>query len=83
MSDIERVRRILRDALQLGPRAEALTEQSRLLGGIAEFDSMAVVSVIAMVEEEYGITINDDDLSAEVFETLGSLTDFVAGVAAR
>jgi acyl carrier protein len=81
MSDIDRVRRILGDALQLGPRAAALKESSRLLGDIPEFDSMAVVSVITMIEEEFGITVQDDELSADVFETLGSLTRFVEGKA--
>jgi len=83
MSDIDRIRRILGDALQLGPRAAALKESSRLLGDIPEFDSMAVVSVVTMIEEEFGITVEDDELSAEVFETLGTLTQFVAGKASR
>lgn len=78
MNDLERVRRILRDTLQLGARADQLTESSRLLGGIPEFDSMAVVSVINQIEAEYGITIDDDEVSAEVFETVGSLQRFVA-----
>jgi acyl carrier protein len=78
MNHSERVRAVLRDALQLGERADALTEQSRLLGAIPEFDSMAVVSVIGMLEEEYGFTVEDDELSADVFETFGSLVSFVA-----
>jgi acyl carrier protein len=78
MSDIEKVRKILRDALQLGSRADALGPDTALLGGIPEFDSMAVVNVIGMIEEEYGFTVDDDELSAEVFATLGSLATFVA-----
>ena len=76
MTQIDRVRRILGDALQLGPRADALREDSRLLGAIPEFDSMAVVSVLTMIEEEFGFTIDDDEMSGELFETLGSLTAF-------
>jgi acyl carrier protein len=83
MREIDRVRNILRDTLQLGARADSLSAQSRLLGDIPEFDSMAVVSVITMIEEEFGITVNDDELSAEVFETLGSLTSFVSAKVAR
>lgn len=48
-----------------------------MLGGIPEFDSMAVVAVITSIEEEFGITIDDDELSASVFETVGSLSRFV------
>ena len=79
MSTIERLKRILADSLQLGARANALSTKDRLLGSIPEFDSMAVVNVVTMIEEEFGITIDDDDLSAEVFETLGSLERFVSG----
>jgi acyl carrier protein len=78
MDNIERVRRILRDTLQLGSRANQLTPGTALLGAIPEFDSMAVVQVVAAIEEEYGVTINDDELSADVFETVGSLTQFVS-----
>jgi acyl carrier protein len=70
---------LLRDALHLGERAGQLTDSSRLLGGIPEFDSMAVVTVITMMEDEFGITVNDDELSAEVFETVGTLTRFLEG----
>lgn len=83
MNDVEGIRKILRDALQLGTRADALTGSSRLLGGIPEFDSMAVVSVIGMIEEEYGIVVDDDEVSADVFETLDSLASFVAGKVGR
>jgi len=77
MSTLDSLQKILGDALQIGPRAAALTRSDRLLGSIPEFDSMAVVTIVTMVEERFGITIDDDDLSAEVFETLGSLADFV------
>ena len=74
---IENVRNILRDTLQLGDRADDLTQDSELLGGIPEFDSMAVVTVLTMVEEEFGISIGDDEVSAEDFATVGTLTKFV------
>ncbi len=74
---LDEVKRVLRDALQLGRRADALTSQSQLLGTIPELDSMAVVTVITAVEERFGFTVADDDISAETFATLGSLTDFV------
>jgi acyl carrier protein len=77
MTTFERVVGILRDTLQLGNRAGALTPQSALLGGIPEFDSMAVVTVVTMLDDELGITVDDDELSAEVFMTVGSLVELV------
>lgn len=82
METFARIKYILRDTLNLGERAERLTLDSPLLGGLPEFDSMAVVAVVTMIEDEIGITIEDDDLSADVFATVGSLVEFVQQKAA-
>ncbi len=74
---IGELKRILGDALQLGSRADALSDESRLLGHIPELDSMAVVTVITSIEESFGFVVDDDEISADSFETLGSLTRFV------
>jgi acyl carrier protein len=83
MDTIDRLKRILADSLQLGARAERLTSDSALLGSIPEFDSMAVVTVLTMIEDEFGIEVEDDEISADVFETLGTLASFVSGKAGR
>jgi acyl carrier protein len=77
MNTLDRLRRILRDALHLGARAEALPADARLMGALPELDSMAVVTILTMLEDEFGISIADDDMSADVFATLASLRDFV------
>jgi acyl carrier protein len=77
MEMLERTRALLRDTLQLGERASRLEASSALLGAIAELDSMAVVGVLTAAEDEFGIVINDDDVSAETFATLGSLSAFI------
>jgi acyl carrier protein len=79
VNTIDIVREILRDALQLGARASALKPEDRLLGEIPEFDSMVVVTVVTMIEERLGITIDDDELGADVFESVGSLAAFIDG----
>ena len=83
MTTVSRLKDIIGAALQLGDRAASMTAESRLLGAIPEFDSMAVVTVLTMVEDEFGISIADDDVSADAFETLGTLAAFVDGKAAR
>lgn len=74
---IESVKRILRDALQLGARADTLTADTGLLGEMPEVDSMAVVTILTMLEDEFGIEVNDDDISADTFATVGSLAKFL------
>ena len=78
MDTFTQVKNILRDSLNLGARADRLTADSPLLGSIPELDSMAVVQIITMIESECGITIDDDEVSADVFATLGSLVRFVS-----
>ena len=77
MNAIEVVKRILGQALQLGDKAKAFDASTSLFGSIPEFDSMAVVTVVAALEEHFGFTVEDDEISAEIFETVGSLTRFV------
>ena len=77
MNILPDVKKLLSRSLQLGPRAEALTMTSPLLGALPELDSMAVVSILTALEEHYGFTIDDDEISAETFATLGSLVEFV------
>lgn len=38
---------------------------------------MAVVTVMTSIEEYYGIAIDDDEVDADIFETIGSLVAFV------
>lgn len=77
MSAIDGVRQVLQEVLQLGDRARHLEPATPIFGSIPEFDSMAVVAVITGLEEQFAIEVDDDDISAEIFETLGSLTRFV------
>lgn len=75
---LQQVREILRDVLSLGARADRLQASSALLGAVPELDSMAVVNVIAALEDRFGFAVDDDEISGATFETLGSLVAFVA-----
>jgi len=71
------VKNMLSRSLQLGPRGDLLTLDSPLLGALPELDSMAVVSILTALEEHFGFNVDDDEISAETFATLGSLVGFV------
>jgi acyl carrier protein len=75
---LDEVKTIVIDVLSLGAAGQRLDAGSPLLGALPELDSMAVVSLIGALEEHFGITVGDDDISASTFETLGSLSAFVA-----
>ncbi len=74
---LEQVKQVLGDALGLGARSAGLGAQSPLLGAIPELDSMAVVHVLTALEEHFGIGVEDDEIEAATFATLGDLAAFV------
>jgi acyl carrier protein len=74
---LNQVRQLLGDVLGLGPRATDLTAETALLGSLPELDSMAVATVLTAMEDRFGMAIDDSLISADIFETLGSLSAFV------
>ena len=77
MSIEQEIKALLQETLQLDD-VENWDLDTEILGAIPEFDSMAIVTILTLVEENYGIIIEDDEVSAEVFESLGSLVDFIS-----
>ena len=76
------VLRLLDEVLSLDGRSAQFTRATPLLGAIPELDSMAVVSLITALEDNFSISVDDDDIDGETFATVGSLVDFVAAKAA-
>lgn len=77
MATIDEIKNILRDSLQLGARADGFSAGTPLLGSLPELDSMAVLTVLTAIEERFGFTVEDDDISADTFMTVGSLCNYV------
>jgi acyl carrier protein len=67
------------ETLGVEDRADALDADTPLLGSLPELDSMAVLELVLELEQRFGITIEGEDVTADVFETLGSLAAFVDG----
>ena len=78
MAVIDEVKKVLGETLQLGTRVESFSANTVLFGAVAEFDSMAVVTVVTALEERFDIFIEDDEIEADVFATVGSLATFVS-----
>ena len=78
MDNAQQVLRILDEVLSLNGRSAAFNRDTPLLGAIPELDSMAVVSLITALEEQLGVTMDDDEIDGATFATVGSLVDFVA-----
>jgi acyl carrier protein len=77
LSVVADVKSVLGQVLSLEDRARHFDASTALFGAIAEFDSRAVVTLVATLEDRFGIVVADDEITAEVFETVGSLTEFI------
>lgn len=75
----EEVLSILEEVLELKDGPAALPPQTPLLGAVPTLDSMALVAILTTLEDRFGFTIEDDEIDASKFETVGSLTEFVSG----
>jgi acyl carrier protein len=73
---IAEVKEVVSKSVRTGVTAIAMPDDFRLAGNI--LDSMAVTNLILALEEHFGITFEDEELSAEAFETVASLSGFVA-----
>ena len=75
---MQEVKRVLDEVLSLGGRSASFDRNTPLLGAIPELDSMAVVTLITTLEEQFGLVVDDDDIDGSTFASVGSLSDFVA-----
>jgi acyl carrier protein len=74
---IDDVRSVLASVLGIEDRADSLTADTQLFGALPELDSMAVTELVVALEQKFGITLDDDEVTGEVFETLGSLAALI------
>ncbi|MFV2100546.1 acyl carrier protein [Micromonospora sp. LOL_024] len=75
---LDEVREVVVSVLGIEDRAATLDASTPLLDSLPELDSMAVVELVAAMEERFGFALDDGDMTTELFETLGSLAALVA-----
>lgn len=54
-----------------------IDENGQLVGGELGIDSIDVLELVMMIDEQYGIKIDNKELGAKVFATLRSLAQFI------
>jgi len=78
------LRAVLIDVLGLPrERVRQFTEATALFGALPEFDSMAVAGLLTELEERLGITIEDDEVDADMLSRYGALLTFARAKALR
>jgi acyl carrier protein len=73
----DRVKVVIVKSLGIQDRADTLEASTELFGSLPELDSMAVVTLAVNLEREFDFEIDDEGFTGDVFETIGSLAEFV------
>lgn len=74
---LDEVTAVVVRTLGIQDRAATLTASTALFGSMPELDSLAVLELVTAIEDRFGFTIDDGDITGEVFETIGTLVQFV------
>jgi acyl carrier protein len=74
---LDDVKILVAEILGIPDRLGSMDASTRLLGELPELDSLAVAELIAAMETRFGLSIDAADLTADVFDTLGTLAAFV------
>ncbi|MFE7076420.1 phosphopantetheine-binding protein [Streptomyces sp. NPDC057620] len=68
-------------ALRLGKMIPQLREEpdleSKDLRDYAEFDSLGILEVLVWLEDEFAVSIPDEELRVENFKSVGMIVDYV------
>ena len=73
-----RVKGAIAAALELEAGADQIADDEVLFGGGMALDSIASLEIIAALEKEFGIEVPDEDLVPELFDSVATLTEYVA-----
>jgi acyl carrier protein len=57
--------------------AGRFTPDTLLFGSLPELDSLALVELITVIEDRFGLDMDEEDITAEVFESVRSLTLYI------
>jgi acyl carrier protein len=74
---LKEVQDVILRTLGIDNRARVLDPSTPLFGSMPELDSLTVIELAIALETRFGFEIDDIELSAEIFETVGSVTNFV------
>lgn len=77
MTTRQRLLSLLDRTLNLDGRSAAFSNDTVLMGALPELDSMGVVTLLTAFEDQFGFSVEDDEIDGSIFVTFGTLLSFV------
>ncbi len=60
-----------------GIAPDDIDEDSQLVGGELDIDSIDVLELVLMMEKDYSVVVNNKELGAKVFSSLRTMADYI------
>ena len=74
----DKIKQLLVSDLKVNPAVVADTNSTTpLLGRGIGLDSVETLALVVSLEEKFEISIPDDELTVDLFQSVGSLTDYI------
>jgi len=75
-----RIKRLIVESLNLeGMRPEMIEDEAPLFGEGLGLDSVDALELVVALEKEFGIRIKSQEIGREVFSSVSTLSEFIAG----
>ncbi|HSS75775.1 MAG TPA: phosphopantetheine-binding protein [Thermoanaerobaculia bacterium] len=76
----DRIKRLIVESLNLeGMKPEMIDDQVPLFGDGLGLDSVDALELVVALEKEFGIKIKSQEIGREVFSSVSTLSEFIAG----
>ena len=72
-----RIKEIIANELDVNVTVEAIDDNASLYDDGLGLDSIAIINFIVLLEQRFGISFDDSEISARIFHNIASLTDFI------
>ena len=73
-----RIKTVIKKRLKLKVKMGELSKDTPLIGKGLGLDSVGVLELVVGLEEEFNIMFEDSEMSIELFENIGSLTNYIS-----
>ncbi len=75
----DKIREFIATELLFEDSSASLTDDTPLLGGI--MDSLGLMQLISFIEDEFDVEIDDAEVTADHFRTVGDIEDLITSKA--
>ena len=76
-STLDEVKSLIGKILGIADRLDSMDASTRLLGSLPELDSLAVAELLTAIETRFSFEMDNADITADLFETVGTLVEYV------